>query len=339
MSATCGATPSRLKAARLVGGTVLSVLLAAGLCILLVWMAGLDPGALGAVLRNVRPEAMAGVVALTILTTVASGEKWRLVNEAFAGSAPSRLAAFGLTALGGALAQVVPAQSGPLVARAAASRLFRDVPPVKRNLAATVYEGAFDLGFVALIGLASAFALLLKADAIGWTALAALATVLGWFLASVPAYLVGLAALLPFVGASVRRLAAEPGWRRLVARSLSRRLYALSVLRFAILVATADLIAWGVGSTIPTWRLAAALPVPVLAVTVAVTPGGLGINEWAMASALAAFGTPLAAGVLWTAASRAVCFVAALAIGSVALLVSAGHRSVKRLPARSLDES
>jgi uncharacterized membrane protein YbhN (UPF0104 family) len=95
--------------------------------------------------------------------------------------------------------------------------------------------------------------------------------------------------------------------------AVTRRLLALSLLRFAVLVAIAAASAAAVPVEIPVWRLAAALPFAIIGNALAVTPGGLGVNEWAMSSALFAFGTPFATAAQWAIANRILVAVAALA--------------------------
>ena len=66
---------------------------------------------------------------------------------------------------------------------------------------------------------------------------------------------------------------------------------------------------------IPLWNMAAAVPFVVVATIIAVTPGGIGVNELTSTTALKFFGTPMAVAAQWSVANRllvtASCFVVA----------------------------
>ena len=70
----------------------------------------------------------------------------------------------------------------------------------------------------------------------------------------------------------------------------------LSTLRFSVVVLMSIQTAEAIGLHIPVWQMAAAIPFVVFASVIALTPGGLGVNELTSVSALRVFGTPLAVG-------------------------------------------
>jgi hypothetical protein len=88
--------------------------------------------------------------------------------------------------------------------------------------------------------------------------------------------------------------------------ALARRLVLLSTLRFAVVVAMSFETAQAVGLYIPVWHLAAAIPFMIIASIIGITPGGIGVNELALAYALQVFGTAFAIGAQWALANRVI---------------------------------
>jgi uncharacterized membrane protein YbhN (UPF0104 family) len=115
--------------------------------------------------------------------------------------------------------------------------------------------------------------------------------------------------------------------------SLARRLVILSAARFAVVVLMAGQTAEAIGVRIPLWCMAATIPFVVLACVVAITPGGLGVNELTYATVLKVYGTPFAVGAQWALSNRALgvaaCFVvatlAAILVGIQRLTLLAGE--------------
>jgi uncharacterized membrane protein YbhN (UPF0104 family) len=67
-----------------------------------------------------------------------------------------------------------------------------------------------------------------------------------------------------------------------------------------------------------------------IANALAVTPGGLGINEWTVSSALFALGTPFPASAQWAVVNRVLVAVAAGMCGVAGLLIALAARSARR---------
>jgi uncharacterized membrane protein YbhN (UPF0104 family) len=78
----------------------------------------------------------------------------------------------------------------------------------------------------------------------------------------------------------------------------------LSVGRFIVVVLMSIQTAEAIGVHIPLWQMAAAIPFVVFASVIALTPGGLGVNELTAVTALKVFGTPMAIGAQWALANR-----------------------------------
>jgi uncharacterized membrane protein YbhN (UPF0104 family) len=115
----------------------------------------------------------------------------------------------------------------------------------------------------------------------------------------------------------------------LLSATLSRRLVVLSAIRFAVVVLMAGQTAEAIRSPIPLWHLAAAIPFVVLACVIAITPGGLGVNELTYASALKVFGTPFSIGAEWALANRVLGVAACVLVAALAITL----QTFKRLAA------
>ncbi len=102
---------------------------------------------------------------------------------------------------------------------------------------------------------------------------------------------------------------------------LARRLVVLSTLRFSVVVLMSIQTAEAIGLHIPVWQMAAAIPFVVFASVIALTPGGLGVNELTSVSALRVFGTPLAVGAQWAVANRVLLAVSYFSVATCAAIV------------------
>ena len=81
-----------------------------------------------------------------------------------------------------------------------------------------------------------------------------------------------------------------------------------------------------IGEHIPIWHMAAAIPFVVVASVIALTPGGLGVNELTSAAALKAFGTPLAIGAQWALGNRVLISVSYSLVAACAVMVLLAER-------------
>ena len=269
------------------------------------------------------------LVEITVLlgfNSYLAGEKWRLLDRLFGPDEPSgmtRTAYFAWTAVGVGLGQLLPAPLSLGLCRSLGSHLHQR--GAIRGAGLTVFEQLFDVIAAGLLGLASTAVVVTASGSLGWVLCTLAAALAGFAVCSATGWIpLGVCGRLPL--AAALKLGLRVGGRdrsRLLQPTVTRRLVALSLLRFAVLVAIAATSAAAVPVDIPVWRLAAALPFAIIGNAVAVTPGGLGINEWAMSSALFAFGTPFGTAAQWAIANRILVAVAALAGAGVGLFLMA----------------
>jgi uncharacterized membrane protein YbhN (UPF0104 family) len=102
----------------------------------------------------------------------------------------------------------------------------------------------------------------------------------------------------------------------------------LSALRFSVVVLMSVQTAEAIKVHIPIWQMAAAVPFVVMASVIALTPGGLGVNELTSVTALKIFGTPLAIGSEWALANRALIAASYFVVAMCAAIVLAARRLV-----------
>jgi uncharacterized membrane protein YbhN (UPF0104 family) len=261
-------------------------------------------------LESVSPFAFFKLVSLNGLLVYLSTVKWRSIDDVLrrpSDSIPSKTTSFGITSAGMALGLVLPVQVGMAAARTLGTYVHGR--PMKRGTAGTLFEQSFDLLMVAFLAAASGATWFYRGGAVMWMACAAGMTVLA-ILAVAP-----LIGLIRWVGASYSARTTAPDNRilravwelqhsRLLNPTLARRLVMLSALRFCVVVLMAAQTAEAIHAPIPLWHMAAAIPFVFIATIVAVTPGGIGVNELTSATALKFFGTPLAIAAQWSLANR-----------------------------------
>ena len=293
--------------------------LALVLLIALAMFAQVDLTHLLRLLADVKLLPFAALVALMSLHILLAGEKWRLVYRRMVpGAALSRRLCFCFTAIGTAVGQVLPMQLATALTRSFCSHLVTGSGAVRGALA-TAFEQIFDIAVVALCGLASLYCLW-SGDLSRWTAIAGVAIATGFILggpvlgtaASASKWLATAHVMLGDRMGRFGRALAESG---LFEQKLTRHLFVLSVLRFAVLWLMAIATTYAVGLNVSALQLAAALPLVVLATALAVTPGGIGINEWTFAAALTAFGADFETATQFALVNRVLVAAAALMIG------------------------
>jgi uncharacterized membrane protein YbhN (UPF0104 family) len=213
-------------------------------------------------------------------------------------------------------------------ARAFEGRVWRD------GVAATVFEQLFDVFVAGLLGSASVLVILSGGDAAAWALWSLMAIVAGLAFCTFAGRaaagsfgrLASLAARIP--GERVRILLASVAEPKLVASEIMFRLFALSILRFVVLVLIGAAISNALSLDLPLWHLAAAFPFAVLATALALTPAALGISEFTFSAVLVALGTPLEVAGQWVIATRILVLVAAGLLGLAGMvIVGLFHRS------------
>lgn len=290
-------------------------------------------------LQNVRWISLVKLVVLNVALVGVSTEKWRSVDSALRrenDAGQSRTTSFALTSAGLALGTFLPVQIAMATARTMGTYVHGSA--IKRGTAGTLYEQSFDVLTVSFLGLASLATWLNHGSATMWTAFAAVAITLA--LLTVNPFL----RLVHWVAAT---LAEKIGDRNTIGNllrnfdrllrsgmlraSLARQLVLLSTLRFVVIVLMSMQTAEAIGLHIPFWTMAATIPFVVIATLIALTPGGLGVNELTAATALSFFGMPLATSAQWTLANRVLVAVSymivALCSGAIFLV---GRLAVSR---------
>ena len=258
---------------------------------------------------------------LAAVNTFLSSLKWRLTDRAMrhpSDGSPSQFESFALSSIGTALGQILPVQFSMPAARALGTRMYGR--PFQRGALGTFFEQSFDLVFSCFLMLGSAAAYLLNGTWRMWLTIEVPGAVLA---------IVSAGAMLHLV----RRLAATVSsktnspstWQRFVSKlsdcalleaDLGCKLMFLSAIRFTVLVLMAKETAVAIHADIPLWHLAAAMPFAVLATASGITPGGLGLTEFAYATILSGLGTPLTLTTQWALANRLL-----IAGGSIAVAV------------------
>jgi hypothetical protein len=318
---------TRLHFGSLLASAVLAVILVA----LLFVSTDLDLADIGRLLAGVHPLEFAAIVLLLGFNNVLAGEKWRLIAlrlQQDDGQHMPRLLYFAFTSIGVALGQIVPAQLSLVLSRSIGAHLHGG-RAWSRGATATLFDYFFDVVVAGFFVLSSMLVLIAGGGAVAW-ALCALAICLAGFV------LYGAAARL--VAGAARALGSRGRGRHcmfcatialspLLAPDIGRRLLAISVLRFAVLVLVGAVSAQAIGADLPLWHLAASLPFAVIANALAITPGGLGVNEWTVSSALFALGTPFQTSAQWAVVNRVLVAVAAGLCGIAGLLIAAAARS------------
>lgn len=278
-------------------------------------------------LRTVSLISFTKLVLLNVLLVYFSSEKWRSIDAAWrqsSDSVPSKPTSFALTSAGLALGMLLPVQLAMATARTLGTYVHGR--PLKRGTAGTLLEQGFDLLTVAFLAVASGATWFYGGGAVMWTLSAVAMTALA-LLAVGPSI-----RLIRWLAASYNANTAAP--RNRILRSfwelqhsgtlnagLARRLVMLSVGRFCVVVLMSIQTAEAIGLHIPLWQMAAAIPFVVFASVIALTPGGLGVNELTAVSALKVFGTPLAVAAQWALANRVLLAVSYFLVAACAAIM------------------
>lgn len=285
-------------------------------------------------LQSVSPVTFAKLVLLNGLLVGLSTTKWRSIDAALrlpSDSSPSRIASFAITSAGMALGLILPVQIGMAAARTLGT--YMHGRPLKRGTGGTLFEQSFDLLIVVFLAVASGATWVFGGGKLMWTCSAAAMTAIA-LLAVQPS--IGMMRWLGARTAAPRNQILRSFWElqhsSLLNAGLARRLVLLSATRFGVVVLMAGQTAAAIHVRIPLWHMAAAVPFVVIATAIAVTPGGIGVNELTSAAALKLFGTPLVIAVQWSLANRvlatASCFVIAACAGIILAIEQATDSNV-----------
>ena len=275
------------------------------------------------------PTALVLIALLMGFNSFLAGEKWRLVvsrlDTVECRRIPRQLY-FALSAIGVSLGQFLPSQVSTAFVRTIGARAYVRLA-LRRGAGATLFEQSFDFLAAILFGLVTILVIVTGGGALEWASSALIATLLGFALSAIAAPVAAsvsrwLNALPPWVcGRPVRAGLADLAGSSLLRWDLTSRLFALSVLRLGILVLVGAVSASALSLDIPLWHLAAIFPFSVLAMVLALTPGALGVNEWAFSTVLVALGTPFQVAAQWAVGTRILAIVATGLVGILALLM------------------
>ncbi len=235
-------------------------------------------------LRQVSWFVFAKLMTLNAIVVYLSTEKWRSIDKAVrrpSDLVPSRSESFAVSSVGMALTLILPAQLGMVSARTLGTH-FRG-RPFKRGTAGTLLEQSFDLFAYGLFVAATVVTGLFKGKALTWTFCALGVVMLGILSAATCVRLIRWIACLALrKGPAVSRIRpalqqiAQQDESNFLSVNLARRLIVLSQIRFGVIVLMGYQSAEAVGTTIPLWQIAAAMPFVLIAGIAAVTPGALG---------------------------------------------------------------
>jgi len=299
----------------------------------LVRFGSVDGAALATTLAHARPEGVLAIGLLAGLLAYLSAERWRMIErQAGAHAPPSRLRAFGLTAIGVALGQALPVQLATVVSRAIGSRALHP-PASPRPVIVTLYEQGFDVA-VALVLACDTGAYFALGRRVSWWLLAAPSLVVGLAAAGVVAHLLRRFCQAEAPRGRLRAWLAGLSEANLFAPRLARRLMLIAVVRFCLTALMAGLTSWTTGLAAPLDHLFIALPLVVVATAAPLTPAGLGINEWTYAAVLTWLGASIALATQWALVNRVLVFACSLVIGLSAVPALALDAALRRARAR-----
>lgn len=298
---------------------VLSVALGGLLLVYLLAHAGLDLHATAVLVEGIRPLSLVEVTLLFALYNFLGAEKWRLIDGNLQASGSRELPRplyFAFTAIGSGLGQIMPVQLSLLLSRSVGAHLHGG-RGLMRGGAAVALDQFFDILVAAGLGLASAVVLTVGGGAVAWTLMSAIIAVLVWALYGklVMRLTSGADALSRRLGGRVAGWCAGIALSPLLAPGIGRRLLAMSVLRFLVLVLIAAAGAQVTGAQVAVWQLAVSMPFAIFANAVAITPGGLGVNEWTMSTVLVAVGVSFQSAAEWAVVNRLLVAAAAVLCG------------------------
>lgn len=311
---------------------VFSIALGALLAGLLAKFAGLGVPSVVKLVGRLHPDSLATITLLLAANGFFAAEKWRLIDRCLSDrNRPEmpRLLYFAFTSIGVGLGQIVPAQLSLLACRSIGAHLYGR-RALLRGTAATLIDQLFDLAIAIVAALSSGMVLAANGAAGIWLAGTMVLCVAGWFALPVIAQWAARAA--GWAGARYpRRTAAFESALGALLRlpAVARRLWLFSAARFVVLVLIGVTSAQAAATDIPAWHLAASLPFAVIGNALAVTPGGLGVNEWAVSSALVAFGTPFQSAAQWAIVNRIYVVLAAM-LGGIFGFVIIGLARTRR---------
>lgn len=323
----------------------LSAALGGFLLVYLLVHAKLDLHATALLVQGISPVSLVEVTLLFGLYNVLGAEKWRLIDRNLQGPGcreMTRPLYFAFTAIGSGLGQIMPVQLSLLLSRSVGAHLHGG-RGLMRGGSAVALDQFFDILVAAGLALASAVILTVGGGAVTWFLIVAITAVVAGALYGklVTRLTRGADALARRRDGRLSRWCAGIALSPLLAPGIGRRLLAISALRFMVLVLIGAASAQTTSAQVAVWQLAVSMPFAIFANAVAITPGGLGVNEWTMSTVLVALGVPFHSAAQWAVVNRLLVAAAAVLCGvagaAVAVLLRRGGddgAAVARVPAR-----
>ena len=307
--------------------SILSAVGAVALLAALFLLIDIDTGTLFSEVLAFDPGSFLLVTLLTLAIMFCSQERWQILQAHYPSSSLfSRRSTFMYTCVGASLAQIIPPHISTGLARSMGSWFEKRSRPL-HSIAFTLIEQLFDL-LISLVILVSC--LLFLSGQIAFSSWIGL-TVISTAVLLIP--LVVISAKTPYIGAfivdrvgTVIRLLPQQIVDTLPALSLptgkvTAKLYGLSILRFIALVARATVISYSALAAFNWWEISTTVPVMQLSGLIPITPGSLGITEWAWSSVISALDIPLATAAQFALLHRIVALAAQLIVTLFSIIV------------------
>jgi hypothetical protein len=285
----------------------------------LLAQARFDVHATRLLVQAISPFSLIEVTLLFALYNLIGAEKWRLIDrnlQAAGSRAMSRPLYFAFTAIGTGLGQIMPVQASLLLSRSIGAHLHGGRGLV-RGGSAVALDQLFDILVAAGLGLSSTVILTAGGGAVAWTVIAAgMAVVVGALYGRLVAWLArGAAALSQRVGGRMGGWCAAVAVSPVLTPGIGRRLLVFSAARFLVLVLIGAASAQATGAEVAAWQLAVSIPFAIFANALAITPGGLGVNEWTMCTVLVSLGVSFQTAAQWALVNRLLVAAAAVLCG------------------------
>ncbi len=309
------------------------------------WLAahsGISAGEIVGSLRRVSAVALIGIILSTGVFLALSTMKWKMVMARLRPEDEHHRGwsyGFYYTALGAVLSLVVLPQAAMVVARGYGDKFKLGKSPASTT-AATLYEQLFDVvPIIAIAGTA------VVANLLNWSPGQWLIAIVAAVAAS--GVLVALVLRTPFwsfgrylpsplrdrIGTRLEWFA-SPTAQAVLEPCFVLQVYAISVLRYLVLMARSYLIFEAMRLSLGSYGFAKAYSVVSVSRLLFITPGGLGIAEWSWTGVLSWLGMPLQESVRFVLANRVLNWASIILTFGLAYVASTLDKnlSAKRIP-------
>lgn len=297
------------------------ILLGAAMLVLLFQWSGITLADLGLRLSRSPVWLVPALMMFSVVQVMLSALKWREVLATYGtpGGTPNLRFCIFQSTVANLLSQLVSIYLSSSVVRGAAARRSQAFS-TSHGLASSAYEQLFDIAVITIFVLATAGSWLFHGGALLWTgfALAGIAICAGGLMFSGKILeALGRIRLPGFMQPLARRLSGAFS-QEMFDWPLTKRLLALSLARYGVLVGRAALIAVAMGFVISPLAIAQAFTMVAATQFASLTPGNLGLQEWSWSALLTVRGTPLRAASEFAITYRVLTFVS-MNLGMAAL--------------------